>query len=98
MKIVFQKVADITGSRAYERFTGNQIAKIYETRQDAYDNTEVGESQSSVLCNSIQFAIKPTQVGSYMDITMKQAAIHSVALFTIMETLTVAAYFVKEKK
>ena len=44
--MVFQKVADVTGSRAYERFTGNQIAKICETRQDAYDNTEVGQSFS----------------------------------------------------
>ena len=47
-RIVFQKVADVTGSRAYERFTGNQIAKICETRQDAYDNTEVGQSFSSL--------------------------------------------------
>ncbi|GFN93384.1 xylulose kinase [Plakobranchus ocellatus] len=30
----------ITGSRAYERFTGAQIMKICETRRDAYDNTE----------------------------------------------------------
>lgn len=31
---------DITGSRAYERFTGNQIAKIHQTRPDQYRNTE----------------------------------------------------------
>jgi hypothetical protein len=35
-----QKLADITGSRAYERFTGNQIAKIYRERSEAYSNTE----------------------------------------------------------
>lgn len=34
-------LAKITGSRAYERFTGNQIAKIFETRPEAYNNTEV---------------------------------------------------------
>ncbi len=35
-----QAVADLTGSRAYERFTGNQIAKIWRTRPDVYDGTE----------------------------------------------------------
>ncbi|XP_023332715.1 xylulose kinase [Eurytemora carolleeae] len=30
----------LTGSRAYHRFTGNQIAKIREEKQEAYDNTE----------------------------------------------------------
>jgi len=35
-----QAVADLTGSRAYERFTGNQIAKIYQTNRAGYDATE----------------------------------------------------------
>jgi xylulokinase len=35
-----QAVADLTGSRAYERFTGNQIAKIYQRDPDLYDNTD----------------------------------------------------------
>lgn len=35
-----QAVADLTGSRAYERFTGNQIAKIYQTRPADYEATE----------------------------------------------------------
>ncbi|MCA1809174.1 MAG: xylulokinase [Kiritimatiellia bacterium] len=35
-----QAVADLTGSRAYERFTGNQIAKIYARRRDVYDAAE----------------------------------------------------------
>ncbi|KAJ3611451.1 hypothetical protein NHX12_021466 [Muraenolepis orangiensis] len=35
-----QTLVDITGSRAYERFTGNQIAKIHQTRPDRYQNTE----------------------------------------------------------
>ena len=34
------KVAQLSGSRAYERFTGNQIAKIAQTAPDAYKNTE----------------------------------------------------------
>jgi len=35
-----QRVADITGSRAYERFTGNQIAKIFKRQPDVYGKTE----------------------------------------------------------
>lgn len=35
-----QAVADLTGSRAYERFTGNQIAKIAAEKPDAYVATE----------------------------------------------------------
>ncbi|XP_025081057.1 xylulose kinase-like isoform X2 [Pomacea canaliculata] len=35
-----EKLAAITGSRAYERFTGNQIAKIYQQQPEAYNNTE----------------------------------------------------------
>jgi len=35
-----QTTANLTGSRAYERFTGNQIAKIYETQPAAYAATE----------------------------------------------------------
>ncbi|RWS05298.1 xylulose kinase-like protein [Dinothrombium tinctorium] len=35
-----QKLADLTGSRAYERFTASQIAKIFQTRQENYLNTE----------------------------------------------------------
>ncbi|KAG8036989.1 hypothetical protein G9C98_004311 [Cotesia typhae] len=35
-----QNLAQITGSKAYERFSGPQIAKIWRTRPDAYANTE----------------------------------------------------------
>jgi len=35
-----QRLADITGSRAYERFTGNQIAKIIQENPQIYENTE----------------------------------------------------------
>ncbi|XP_028049101.2 xylulose kinase isoform X1 [Monomorium pharaonis] len=34
------KLAEITGSRAYERFSGPQIAKIARTKPDAYCSTE----------------------------------------------------------
>ncbi|KAG1682898.1 Xylulose kinase [Nymphon striatum] len=35
-----QTLTDITGSSAFERFTGNQIAKLHETMLDAYNKTE----------------------------------------------------------
>ena len=35
-----EALAKITGSRAYERFTGNQIAKIAQEKSEAYSNTE----------------------------------------------------------
>lgn len=38
----FQKLAEITGSRAYERFSAAQIMKIAQTKPAAYANTEVG--------------------------------------------------------
>ncbi|XP_077364478.1 xylulose kinase-like [Festucalex cinctus] len=34
------KLADITGSRAYERFTGSQIAKMHEERPREFQDTE----------------------------------------------------------
>jgi xylulokinase len=35
-----QATAELTGSRAYERFTGNQIAKIAQTKPEGYNQTE----------------------------------------------------------
>ncbi|MBA0623700.1 hypothetical protein Godav_009148, partial [Gossypium davidsonii] len=34
------ELSKITGSRAYERYTGPQIRKIFETQQETYENTE----------------------------------------------------------
>ncbi|CAB4297885.1 unnamed protein product [Prunus armeniaca] len=34
------ELSQLTGSRGYERFTGPQIKKIFETHPEAYDNTE----------------------------------------------------------
>ncbi|XP_073887805.1 xylulose kinase isoform X19 [Macaca fascicularis] len=35
-----QALSCLTGSRAYERFTGNQIAKIYQQNPEVYSHTE----------------------------------------------------------
>lgn len=34
-------LSQLTGSRAYERFTGNQIAKLFKTKPAQYEMTEV---------------------------------------------------------
>lgn len=39
--MLFQKLAEITGSRAYERFSAAQIMKIAQTKPTTYANTEV---------------------------------------------------------
>ncbi len=48
-----QALAELTGSRAYERFTGNQIARVFATQRAGYDATErialVSSFMASVL-------------------------------------------------
>lgn len=52
-------LAELTGSRAYERFTGAQIAKIAETKPDAYKNTERISLISSFLASLLLGQIAP---------------------------------------
>lgn len=50
------QLSQLTGSRAYERFTGPQIRKIYKTLPDVYHDTErislVSSFMSSILIGS----------------------------------------------
>ncbi|XP_050432024.1 xylulose kinase [Adelges cooleyi] len=46
-----QRLADITGSKAYERFSGPQIAKMAESKPGAYQNTERISLVSSFGCS-----------------------------------------------
>ncbi|XP_021936939.1 xylulose kinase-like isoform X3 [Zootermopsis nevadensis] len=46
-----QKLAEITGSRAYERFTGPQIMNMYQTKRAVYNNTERISLISSFACS-----------------------------------------------
>jgi xylulokinase len=46
-----QKVAALTGSRAYERFTGNQIAKVHRRQRKVYEGTERIALVSSFVCS-----------------------------------------------
>ena len=65
-----QAVADLTGSRAYERFTGNQIAKIVQTQRANYDNTERIALVSSFVCSLLIGDYAPIDVsdGSGMNL------------------------------
>lgn len=65
-----QAVADITGSRAYERFTGNQIARVYEQRQALYDATERVALVSSFMASLLlgDYAPIDTSDGSGMNL------------------------------
>lgn len=44
-------MAEITGSRAFERFTGSQIAKFADQRPSTYDLTERISLISSFACS-----------------------------------------------
>ncbi|KAG0712892.1 Xylulose kinase [Chionoecetes opilio] len=61
-----QKLAEITGSRAYQRFTGPQIAKIHQKRVEAYNNTERISLVSSFACSLL--------LGSYAPIDFADAS------------------------
>ena len=49
-----QKLAELTGSRAYERFTGQQIAKIEKEKSDMYLKTEVFLQIKLIFKNKIK--------------------------------------------
>ncbi len=54
-----QATADLTGSRAYERFTGNQIAKMYEQQPEVYTATERICLVSSFMATLLKGAYAP---------------------------------------
>ena len=65
-----QATADLTGSRAYERFTGNQIAKMYEQKPEVYAATERICLVSSFMATLLKGAYAPIDVsdGSGMNL------------------------------
>lgn len=74
-----QAVADLTGSRAYERFTGNQIAKIAQTQSTAFAGTERIALVSSFIASLLIGDYAPIDVSdgsgmNLMDVRRKQWA------------------------
>ena len=65
-----QATATLTGSRAYERFTGNQIAKVYEQQPDNYAATERICLVSSFMASLLKGGYAPIDVsdGSGMNL------------------------------
>nr|XP_022920709.1 xylulose kinase-like [Onthophagus taurus] len=65
-----ENLAEITGSKAYERFTGAQIAKIYRNKPESYHNTERISLISSFLCSLFLGKIAPIDIsdGSGMNL------------------------------
>ncbi|ERL87269.1 xylulose kinase [Dendroctonus ponderosae] len=57
-----EELAKITGSRAYERFTGPQIAKIFQMRPEAYKSTERISLISSFVCSLLLGEIAPNDI------------------------------------
>eukprot|EP00051_Salpingoeca_urceolata_P003462 m.58018 g.58018 ORF g.58018 m.58018 type:complete len:567 (+) comp12808_c0_seq1:115-1815(+) len=70
-----QRLADITGSRAYERFTALQIMKKFQTTPDVYNNTERISLISSAMCCALlgDYASIDTSDGAGMNLMDLQA-------------------------
>lgn len=60
------ELSKLTGSRAYERFTGPQIRKLYETKKDVYEATERISLVSSFMASLL--------IGGYASIDETDAA------------------------
>jgi len=58
-----QAVAELTGSRSYERFTGNQIARLYREHPDRYRATERIALVSSFMASLLIGQYAPIEPG-----------------------------------
>lgn len=77
------ELARITGSRAYERFTGPQIKKIFDTQPDVYDSTERISLVSSFMASlfaGAYAAIDHSDGGGMNLMDIKEKAWSKVAL------------------
>jgi xylulokinase len=54
-----QELAKVTGSRAYERFTGSQIRKMFRSRPRAYAAAERVSLVSSFACSLFLGRVAP---------------------------------------
>lgn len=65
-----ERMVEITGSKCYPRFTGPQIRKVYQTRADAYENTQRISLVSSFLASVFLNDVAPIELtdGSGMNL------------------------------
>ncbi|KAJ2958816.1 hypothetical protein NQZ79_g5686 [Umbelopsis isabellina] len=70
-----QGLAEKTGSKGYERFTGNQIAKIYEQNRSAYDATAAISLVSSFIATVLLGKLAPVDAADGSGMNMMD--IHS---------------------
>ncbi|OZJ04771.1 hypothetical protein BZG36_01866 [Bifiguratus adelaidae] len=71
-----QKLAELTGSRGYERFTGNQIAKIRQTNKTAYDKTAHISLVSSFIATLLLQKLAPIDVGDASGMNLMDIRTH----------------------
>ncbi|KAI8578275.1 hypothetical protein K450DRAFT_248058 [Umbelopsis ramanniana AG] len=71
-----QGLADLTGSKGYERFTGNQIAKLYEQNPSAYDATARISLVSSFIASVLLGQLAPVDVADGSGMNMMDIHTH----------------------
>ncbi|KAI8385009.1 uncharacterized protein BYT42DRAFT_564400 [Radiomyces spectabilis] len=71
-----QALANLTGSKAYERFTGNQIAKFYHNEKEAYDATQYIQLVSSFLASLLLGNIAPVDANEGSGTNMMNIMTH----------------------
>ncbi|KAH8550299.1 hypothetical protein BGW37DRAFT_521521 [Umbelopsis sp. PMI_123] len=71
-----QGLADLTGSKGYERFTGNQIAKLYEQNRSAYEATARISLISSFIASVLLGKLAPVDVADGSGMNMMDIHTH----------------------
>ncbi|KAI9281146.1 hypothetical protein BY458DRAFT_450671 [Sporodiniella umbellata] len=71
-----EALAKLTGSKAYERFTGNQIAKIYTQNKNDYDRTQSINLVSSFMASLLLGSFAPVDAAEGSGTNMMNIETH----------------------